>query len=30
MAAQQQVSLQTNLNTGTTAVAGFTIELFYP
>ena len=30
MAAQQEVSLQTNLNTGTTAVAGFTIELFYP
>lgn len=30
MASQQEVSLQTNLNTGTTAVAGFTIELFYP
>lgn len=30
MDAQQEVSLQTNLNTGTTAVAGFTIELFYP
>ena len=30
MAAQQEVSLQTKLNTGTTAVAGFTIELFYP
>ena len=30
MAAQQEVSLQTNLNTGTSAVAGFTIELFYP
>lgn len=30
MVAQQEVSLQTNLNTGTTAVAGFTIELFYP
>ena len=30
MAAQQELTLQTNLNTGSTAVAGFTIELFYP
>ena len=30
MAAQQELSLQTKLNTGSTAVAGFTIELFYP
>ena len=30
MAAQQELSLQTNLNTGSTAVTGFTIELFYP
>ncbi len=30
MAAQQELSLQTNLNTGNASVAGFTIELFYP
>lgn len=30
MAAQQDLTLQTHLNTGSNAVAGFTIELFYP
>ena len=30
MAAQQELTLQTNLNTGSATVAGFTIELFYP
>lgn len=30
MAPQQDVTLQTNLNTGSSGVAGFTIELFYP
>lgn len=29
MAAQQELTLQTNLNTGSVAVTGFTIELFY-
>jgi hypothetical protein len=28
--AQKDLTLQTNLNTGSTAVSGFTIELFYP
>jgi predicted Zn finger-like uncharacterized protein len=30
IAAQKDLNLQTNLNTGSTVVAGFTIELFYP
>ncbi len=30
IAAQKDVNLQTHFNTGTTAVTGFTIELFYP
>ncbi|MEI6028697.1 MAG: zinc-ribbon and DUF3426 domain-containing protein [Betaproteobacteria bacterium] len=30
IAAQKDMSLQTHLNTGNTAVTGFTIELFYP
>ena len=30
IAAQKDINLQTHFNTGTTAVTGFTIELFYP
>lgn len=30
MAGQQELALQTNLNTGSATVTGFTIELFYP
>ena len=30
IAAQKDMNLQTHLNTGSTAVTGFTIELFYP
>lgn len=30
IAAQKDLSLQTNLSTGSTAVTGYTIELFYP
>lgn len=30
MAGQQELTLQTNLNTSSVAVTGFTIELFYP
>lgn len=30
IAAQKDLNLQTHLNTGSTAVTGFTIELFYP